>query len=132
MHARIISDNGPQFIARDFKEFIRVTGMTHVRTSPDYLQSNGKLERTHRTVKHEAVRRRTPLDLEEARWIFAEFVEDYNTVRLHSAIGYVPPRAKLEGRDQAIFASRERELEAARERRQRRVRIRDQVTAMVG
>jgi transposase InsO family protein len=33
---RIISDNGPQFIARDFKEFIRISGMTHVRTSPFY------------------------------------------------------------------------------------------------
>ena len=31
---RIISDNGPQFIAKDFKEFIRICGMTHVRTSP--------------------------------------------------------------------------------------------------
>jgi transposase InsO family protein len=39
---RIISDNGPQFIAKDFKEFIRVSGMTHVRTSPYYPQSNGK------------------------------------------------------------------------------------------
>jgi transposase InsO family protein len=40
---RIISDNGPQFVARDFKEFIRISGMTHVRTSPYYPQSNGKL-----------------------------------------------------------------------------------------
>jgi putative transposase len=39
---RVISDNGPQFIAKDFKEFIRVSGMTHVRTSPYYPQSNGK------------------------------------------------------------------------------------------
>ena len=38
---RIISDNGPQFIAKDFKEFIRISGMTHVRTSPYYPQSNG-------------------------------------------------------------------------------------------
>ena len=45
---RIISDNGPQFIARDFKEFIRISGMTHVRTSPYYPQSNGKIERWHR------------------------------------------------------------------------------------
>ena len=36
---RIISDNGPQFIARDFKEFIRISGMTHVKTSPYYPQS---------------------------------------------------------------------------------------------
>ena len=40
---RIISDNGPQFIARDFKEYIRICGMTHVRTSPYYPQSNGKM-----------------------------------------------------------------------------------------
>ncbi len=31
---RIITDNGPQFISRDFKEFIRIAGMTHVKTSP--------------------------------------------------------------------------------------------------
>jgi putative transposase len=41
---RIISDNGPQFIARDLKEFINVTGMSHVRTSPYYPQSSGEIE----------------------------------------------------------------------------------------
>ena len=50
---RIISDNGPEFIARDFKEFIRIAGMTHVRTSPNYPQSNGKLERWHKSLKSE-------------------------------------------------------------------------------
>ena len=45
VHPRIISDNGPQFIARDFKEFIRICGMTHVRTSPYYPQSNGQIKR---------------------------------------------------------------------------------------
>jgi transposase InsO family protein len=44
-HPRIITDNGPPFIARDFKEFDRICGMTHVRTSPYYPQSNGKIER---------------------------------------------------------------------------------------
>ena len=39
---RIISDNGPQFVARDFTAFVRLCGMTHVRTSPYYPQSNGK------------------------------------------------------------------------------------------
>ena len=48
---RIISDNGPQFIAKDFKEFIRISGMTHVRTSPYYPQSNGKIERWHKSLK---------------------------------------------------------------------------------
>jgi len=63
---RIISDNGPQFIARDFKEFIRLAGMTHVRTSPFYPQSNGKLERFHKTIKAECIRPKVALSLEDA------------------------------------------------------------------
>ena len=96
---RIISDNGPQFIAKDFKEFIRICGMTHVRTSPYYPQSNGKMERWHKTLKGECIRVKTPLSLEDARRIVAEFVAHYNEVRLHSAIGYVAPADKLAGRD---------------------------------
>src|SRR5262245_56705658 len=64
---RIISDNGPQFIAKDFKEFIRVSGMTHVRTSPYYPQSNGKIERWHKSLKGECIRPGTPLSLPDAR-----------------------------------------------------------------
>ncbi len=114
---RIISDNGPQFIANDFKAFIRVCGMTHVKTSPYYPQSNGKIERFHRTIKGDCIRTQTPLTVEDARRIVARYVEYYNTVRLHSAIGYVTPKDKLEGREQAIFAERDRKLEQARERR---------------
>jgi transposase InsO family protein len=114
---RIISDNGPQFIARDFKEFIRICGMTHARTSPYYPQSNGKIERWHRILKEECIRPGTPLTLEDTRRIVAKFVEHYNTVRLHSAIGYVTPQDKLHGRDKEILATRDRKLEAARERR---------------
>ena len=114
---RIISDNGPQFIARDFKEFIRLCGMTHARASPYYPQSNGKIERWHRILKEECIRPGTPLTLEDARRIVGTFVDHYNTVRLHSAIGYVTPKDKLEGRDKDILAARDRKLEAARERR---------------
>ena len=114
---RIISDNGPQFIARDFKEFIRLCGMTHVKTSPYYPQSNGKIERWHRILKEECIRPGTPLTPEDARRIVGKFVAHYNTIRLHSAIGYLTPKDKLEGREQEIFAARDRKLEAARERR---------------
>jgi transposase InsO family protein len=113
---RIISDNGPQFIAGDFKEFIRICGMTHVRTSPYYPQSNGKIERWHKTLKGECIWVKAPLNLEDARRIVAEFVAHYY-VRLHRAIGYVAPADKLAGRAPAIFAERDRKLEAARERR---------------
>ena len=53
---RVISDNGPQFLAKDFKEFIRISGMTHVRTSPYYPQSNEKLEHWHKSLKSECIR----------------------------------------------------------------------------
>jgi putative transposase len=125
---RIISDNGPQFIAKDFKEFIRICGMTHVKTSPYYPQSNGKLERYHRTIKSTCIRVQTPLSLEDAQRIVARFVEHYNTVRLHSAIGYVTPMDKLEGREPVIFAERDRKLEEARERRKTKRRARQQET----
>jgi putative transposase len=114
---RIISDNGPQFIARDFKTFIRHCGMTHVRTSPYYPQSNGKIERWHKSLKGECIRPGTPLSLEDARRLVKKFVMYYNQARLHSAIGYVTPKDKLEGREPVIFAERKRKLAAARKRR---------------
>jgi len=122
---RIISDNGPQFIAKDFKEFLRLAGMTHVRISPGYPQSNGKKERFYQTLKSECVRPGTPLSLEDARRIITAFIEHYNTVRLHSAIGYVAPKDKLEGRAEAIWAERDHKLAEAREtRRMRRAEAR--------
>jgi transposase InsO family protein len=117
---RIISDNGPQFIAKDFKEFIRISGMTHVRTSPYYPQSNGKIERWHKSLKTECIRPGTPLSLEDARRLVAGYVQHYNEVRLHSAIGFVAPKDKLQRREAEIFAQRDHKLETAREQRKQR------------
>jgi len=116
---RIISDNGPQFVSKEFKQFVRICGMTHVRTSPYYPQSNGKLERYHRTIKGECIRPGTPLTLEDARRIVGKYVTYYNRVRLHGALRYITPEDKLLGREQAIFDERDRRLEEARERRAR-------------
>lgn len=114
---RIITDNGPQFVARDFKEFIRLWQTTHVFTSPHYPQSNGKLERYHRTLKEQAIRPKTPLSLEDAKRVVAGFIAHYNNTRLHSAIGYITPADRLAGRHIHIFAARDKKLETARENR---------------
>ena len=113
----MISDNGPQFVAREFKQFIRISGMDHVRTSPYYPQSNGKIERWHGSLKAEAIRPKTPLSLADARRVVGEFVQEYNATRLHSAIGYVTPQDRLEGRHTQIWEERDRKLEAARAQR---------------
>ena len=121
---KMISDNGPQFIARDFKEYIRLAGMTHVRTSPYYPQSNGKLERYHKSLKTECVRPKCAETKEDAEQNIEEYVTYYNTERLHSAIGYVTPKQMLDGEQQTIFEQREIKLADAREkRRQKRLKI---------
>ena len=114
---RIISDNGPQFIANDFKAFIRLAGMTHVRTSPYYPQSNGKLERWHQTLKVTTIRPQAPDSPDAARRMVAGFVAYYNHERLHSAIGFITPADRLAGRAEAIWAARDQKLDAARARR---------------
>ena len=119
---RVITDNGPAFIARDFKLFLREAGMTHVKTSPYYPQSNGKIERWHRTVKSDVLRRFQPQDPGQARQALERFGRHYNQVRLHSAIGYVTPADMLSGRQQEIWDERDRKLEAAREKRRIRRR----------
>ncbi len=111
---RIISDNGPQFVALAFKSFIRLCGMTHVRTSPFYPQSNGKIERWHQSLKRECIRPKTPTNLEEAREVVARFVAHYNHKRYHASIGYIAPVDKLCGRAPIIFRERKRKLAQAK------------------
>lgn len=124
---RVISDRGAQFVGRDFQTFIRLWQTAHVLTSPHYPQSNGKLERFHRTLKEQAIRPKTPLTLQDAKRIVGEFIDHYNTTRLHSALGYITPADRLAGRQKAIFHARDQKLEAARAHRQLK---RQQTTAL--
>ena len=94
--------------------------MTHVRTSPYYPQSNGKIERFHKSLKTECVREQSLNTPEEAKKVIAAYVFQYNEQRLHSSIGYVTPLAKLNGEDVAIFAERKEKLAAARMTRKER------------
>jgi putative transposase len=127
---RIISDNGPQFVAKEFKSYVRESGMTHVRTSPYHPQSNGKIERFHQSIKSECIRPKPALSLEDAKRSVAEYVKHYNEVRLHGAIGYLTPKDKLEGRAEEIFAARDRKLAAARERRAARRQLQAEATSV--
>ena len=70
-----------------------------------------------RSLKRECIRRKTPLSLADARRIVSGYVEHYNNVRLHSAIDYIAPKDKLEGRSEAILSARDDKLAAAREQR---------------
>ena len=113
VHPRMISDNGPQFISKEFREFIRLSGFTHVRTSPYYPQSNGKLERFHGTIKQEEIRKTSYLSIEDARKHSEAYVDHYNQVRLHSAIHYLTPEDVLLGRTKERLEERKNKLKQA-------------------
>ncbi len=105
---------------RTSRSLFAFRGMTHVRTSPYYPQSNGKIERWHKSLKGECVRPGAPLSLEDARRFVKGYVDHYNDIRLNSAIGYITPKDMLAGHQQEIQADRDRKLEAAREQRKNR------------
>lgn len=109
---RVISDRGPQFIAKDFKQFIRFSGMTHVKTSPYYPQSNGKIERWHREMKV-SYRSREISSIGQAKMVVNEFVDEYNHYRLHSALGYTTPYDRYLGLDGELKSSRQKKLKKA-------------------
>jgi transposase InsO family protein len=112
-HPRLISDNGKQFIARDFADYLRFMGLQHVRTSIGYPQSNGKIERYHGTISQECLRRTSFIDLDDARRQIARYIEYYNTKRLHSSLCYLTPQEVFDGRMQERLNERKEKLHTA-------------------
>ncbi|GIW91311.1 MAG: hypothetical protein KatS3mg109_1743 [Pirellulaceae bacterium] len=111
----IISDNGRQFVCREFHQFISLCQFHHITTSPYYPQSNGKIERSFGSLKRECLRPQTPLTVEDARRVIQNYVNEYNHTRLHAAIGYVAPADRLHGLDAIIHQKRDEKLQEARE-----------------
>lgn len=120
---RIISDNGPQFISKEFKQYIRNCQLEHVFTSPYHPQSNGKLERFYRTIKTEEIRKNSYLSLPDARKRIEQYIIYYNTVRLHSAIFYLTPEDVLLGRTQLRLKERQDKLEQAKAFREQQFKL---------
>lgn len=115
----LITDNGPQFIAKEFGLYLQEVGITHRRTRFYYPQSNGKIERFFQTCKNEAVRRQSYLSLDDLMRQIDDYIKSYNYIRLHSSIGYITPNDMLLGRQSAIFDERRQKLKTAQENRKR-------------
>jgi putative transposase len=111
---RIISDNGSQFISKDFAAYLKFAGLQHIRTSVAYPQSNGKIERYHRTVNEECLRKTSLVDLEDARKQVAGYIEFYNSKRLHSSLYFLTPEDFLFNRIEEKLKVREDKITKAR------------------
>ncbi len=114
---RIISDNGTQFISKDFNEFLKLVGLQHIKTSIAYPQSNGKIERYHRTIHEECLMKISLINLDDARKQVNDYINFYNTKRLHSSIYYLTPDDFLNNRINERLLLRDRKLAEAKIKR---------------
>ena len=113
---RIITDNGSQYIAGEFKRYLCERDISHSKTRARHPQSNGKIERFHKSLKSECVRRTAMGSLDEARTLIAKYVNDYNNNRLHSSLQYLTPADYLKGDEHIAnrLAERQRKLKTGR------------------
>ena len=125
---QVVTDNGSQFTAKDFRELVRDFELEHIRIRTYHPESNGKLERFHRSTR-EALDAVELANLSTARAIIRRWVQHYNTRRLHAALNYLPPAEYYAGDPPARLAERRRKLDTARSRRRTRNRQRLQAAA---
>jgi transposase InsO family protein len=104
---RLLSDNGPSYIAGEMAEWIEAHGMSHVRGAPLHPQTQGKIERWHQTLKNRVLLENyfLPGDLEQQ---IEAFIEHYNHRRYHESLENVTPAVAYFGRATAIIQRRER------------------------
>lgn len=107
---RIISDNGSQYISKDFQKFLKETELQHIRTSVNYPQSNGKIERFHRSIDSDCLKTHSLIDREDARKQISQYIDYYNTKRLHSALYYITPKDFLDGKAEEILNMKQKNL----------------------
>ena len=113
----LLSDNGPGYLSRAFDRYLWLLGIRHIVASPYHPQTNGKIERYHRTLKEQVklVVYESPPVLEKA---VADFLRYYNHRRYHEGIGNVTPADAYYGRRELILARRKEVTERTlRERR---------------
>ena len=104
---RLLSDNGPSYIAGELADYIKAQRMSHVRGAPFHPQTQGKIERWHQTLKNRILLENyfLPGDLEGQ---IEAFIEHYNHQRYHESLDNVTPADAYFGRASAILKQRER------------------------
>lgn len=129
---RIVRDNGSQFLAKEWREVIRHFELEEIPIRARHPESNGRIERYHRSVREEAFGDRELENLYQARDLLRQWVSYYNQERLHSALNYLRPVDYYEGAPEALLAQRKRKLTEAATRRKEVNRQIDLIETGVG
>lgn len=114
----VVTDNGSQFTSGEFKQLVRIFELEHIRIRTYHPESNGVIERFHRSTREELGDQELE-NLGRARELIARWVKHYNETRLHAGIEYLPPAEYYRGNPQARLDERKQKLEKARARRER-------------
>ena len=103
---RLLSDNGPCYISSELKDYLKDKQMDHTRGAPYHPQTQGKIERYHRSMKNVVKLENyyLPWELEK---VLAEWVDYYNNTRLHESLGNITPADMYHGRKEEILTQRQ-------------------------
>jgi transposase InsO family protein len=115
---RLVTDNGSQFTAGEFKDLVRRFALDHIRIRTYHPESNGLVERFHRSTR-DAIGDQALGNLATARTIIAAWVRHYNEERLHAGLGYLTPATYYRGDPAGRQAERQQKLKKAQQERQR-------------
>ena len=115
---RLLSDNGSCYSSNELKSYLSEIGMGHVRGKPNHPQTQGKIERSHRSMKN-IVKLHHYYNPSELEMAINEWVEYYNNERYHESLSNVTPSDVYYGRDEKILKKRkETKLKSIQKRRQ--------------
>jgi len=101
----LLSDNGAGYISQQFNQYLHLVGIRHITASPFHPQTNGKIERYHRSIKGEI--NQVPYDMpSELKQAIRDFIEYYNYRRYHEGLGNVTPYDVYTGKQHEIIQRR--------------------------
>jgi len=103
----LLSDNGPCYISQNLKEYLDYQGMEHTRSAPYHPQTQGKIERYHRSMKN-IIKLQNYYLPGELEYEIDKFVKYYNNERYHESLNNVTPADKYFGNDKQILSKRDR------------------------
>ena len=115
---KLIHDRGSQFVCGDWKGFVAAVGSRDIQTRVAHPESNGRVERVHRTHREEGLAGEELEDYHHGLQVLERWVEFYNHARPHSAIDYLAPVVLYRGDPAAALAEREQRLTQAEAARQ--------------
>ena len=104
---KLLSDNGPCYIGKELAEYMDEQGMKHIRGKPLHPQTQGKIERYHRTMKN-VIKLENYYSPDELRYRLTEFVEYYNHHRYHESIDNLTPADVYYGRKEKRLQERQK------------------------